>query len=124
MTMPHLQNCQHQGSGWCLTCVGKIVAQRAALVEALKAHEQWEAELIMSNEAWDDGMATFPTLTQDLCDKLTRVQNLRNAALAQAKVETPWDCAHEKARSAAEYLAARGLLRKTGERTWQRVEGI
>lgn len=31
------------------------------------------------------------------------------------------DCANSSAESAAEYLAARGLLRKTGERTWQRV---
>ena len=33
------------------------------------------------------------------------------------------DCANSSAESAAEYLTARGLLRKTGERTWQRVEG-
>lgn len=33
------------------------------------------------------------------------------------------DCANSSAESAAEYLAARGLLKRTGERIWQRVEG-
>lgn len=72
-------------------------------------------------------------------DRLRAEIAAKDAAEAQA-VEFAWyalhffgggvqngvydDCAHEKARSAAEYLAARGLLRKTGERTWQRVEGI
>ena len=33
------------------------------------------------------------------------------------------DCANSSAESAAEYLAERKLLKKTGGRTWQRVEG-
>jgi len=24
MTMPHLENCRHQDSGWCLACVKKL----------------------------------------------------------------------------------------------------
>lgn len=48
-----------------------------------------------------------------------------DAAEAQA-VEFAWDAlafASVDPVKAAEYLTARGLLRKTGERTWQRVEG-
>lgn len=33
------------------------------------------------------------------------------------------DCANSSAESAAEYLAERKLLRRSGWRTWQRVEG-
>ena len=59
----------------------------AALVEALEAYERWEADLILSNEAWDGGAADYPTLTPELYGRLITIQGLRNAALAAVKGE-------------------------------------
>jgi len=63
-------------------------ARKFAAVDDLlafaKAHEQWEANLILSDKAWDGGMAEFPRLTQELYDEFMEVQALRNAAIAKA----------------------------------------
>ena len=51
MTMPHMMNCEHRGSGWCLTCVGKLEAENVALrtiVDRLKAAE-------LGQTGWEDG---------------------------------------------------------------------
>jgi hypothetical protein len=82
--------------------------------------------------------AAFLALTHNLAPKLLAALDV---AEAQA-VEFAWDalafagvcvnsesgiyndCANSSAESAAEYLAERGLLKRMGERTWQRVEGI
>lgn len=41
MTMPHLQNCDHQGEGWCLDCVKNLYddlqrARRETIQECIK----------------------------------------------------------------------------------------
>ena len=35
MTMPHLMNCDHSGSGWCLACVKALHDEKEAIREAL-----------------------------------------------------------------------------------------
>lgn len=49
------------------------------------AHEAWEADLILSGEAWDGGMAEFPRLTAELYDEFMRVQAMRNEAVELAR---------------------------------------
>ena len=48
MTMPHMMNCPHTGSGWCLDCVkeqGDRLARQAAVIEKLRA----AAELVLGD---------------------------------------------------------------------------
>lgn len=54
-----------------------------ALIEALEAQEIWEADVIL-NADWRSGRAH---LSQDQHDALSKVQDLRNAALSLAKGE-------------------------------------
>ncbi len=56
----------------------------AQLEEVAKGYEQWEADMVLDSGAWrgDDGL---PHLTQHLQDKLTVLQEKRNAALAACK---------------------------------------
>jgi hypothetical protein len=51
-----------------------------ALVKVLEAYEQWEADLIMRDDAWQ-GMSGLPTVPQDLWNRLIEIQMVRNAAL-------------------------------------------
>lgn len=37
MTMPHLMNCAHQGSGWCLACVKELQEENWSLEDRLTA---------------------------------------------------------------------------------------
>jgi hypothetical protein len=55
------------------------------LVVALKGYEQWEADMILSDKAWDGGMADLPTLTWPLWDRLLELQRLRNTILAKVQ---------------------------------------
>lgn len=60
-----------------------------AMRKALKAYERWEADLVLSDEAWRGGMAPLPTITQSLWDRLLEIQAMRNAALGRVKEVTP-----------------------------------
>lgn len=60
---------------------GDVLEKLAAFAVA---HERWEADLILSDEAWDGGMAEFPRLTAELYDSFMQVQALRNEALELA----------------------------------------
>lgn len=51
-------------------------------LEVLKEYEKWEAELLLSNEAWDGGFERpLPRLTEELFDGLLEIQILRNKVL-------------------------------------------
>jgi len=58
MTMPHMMNCEHRGSGWCFTCIGKLEAENVALrtiVDRLKAENgRTEASEMTSTLAQHD----------------------------------------------------------------------
>lgn len=41
MTMPHLMNCMHSETGWCLECVGKMHDELEIYRKALKIIEKW-----------------------------------------------------------------------------------
>jgi len=56
-------------------------------IEILKRYEQWEANLILSQEAWDGGLLTLPKLTQELWDELLEIQTLRNEILKKPNQE-------------------------------------
>ena len=61
------------------------LAVRVAQLEAvLRGYEKWEGELVLSQEAWRGGMASLPTLTQSLFDRLIELQTQRNKALGEA----------------------------------------
>lgn len=49
------------------------------------AYETWEADLILCQEAWDGGWADLPKLTEELWDRLLKIQAMRNAAVAKAR---------------------------------------
>jgi hypothetical protein len=55
--------------------------QQEQMAAVLKAYERWEADLILSDEAWDGGAADLPTLTWALWDRLLEIQAMRNDAL-------------------------------------------
>lgn len=61
-------------------------AEAADEIERLRtvlwAYEQWEADLIMRNEAWRNGL---PTIPQDLWDRFIEIQAVRNGVLWSAK---------------------------------------
>lgn len=59
----------------------KLAQALDLFVKFAEAHEKWEAALILSDEAWDGGMAALPTFTHDLYDEFMEVQRLRNTAL-------------------------------------------
>jgi hypothetical protein len=65
----------------------ELIAAAPSLYEALEAYSRWEADLIMSNEAWSGGFAELPTITQELWDRFIEIQGMRNAALALARGE-------------------------------------
>lgn len=57
----------------------------------LRAYEAWEADLLMSDEAWAGGMRDLPSLTQSLWDRLMEIQSMRNLALAAAPTQASED---------------------------------
>ena len=38
MTMPHLENCRHSETGWCLDCVGEEHRKHAETIQRLIEH--------------------------------------------------------------------------------------
>jgi hypothetical protein len=63
MTMPHLQNCPHSDSGWCLSCVGKSheLYERKLAIERKKVAELEDAiaELEEANEELSEYINDF-----------------------------------------------------------------
>jgi hypothetical protein len=60
------------------------------LVAVLREYEQWEANLIMDNGAWEMGQHMghcLPLIPQHLWDRLVEIQGMRNAAIAKATGE-------------------------------------
>jgi len=61
------------------TTAGRERQERLEKLErVLKGYEQWEAALIMDNQAWNNEL---PCFTQELYDKWMELQRQRNAAL-------------------------------------------
>lgn len=73
-------------SGWWWMCADCLVAMLSDRIEAarqvLQEYEQWEADLILDDEAWGDGMRPLPVLTQALLDRLIALQPHRDEAIA------------------------------------------
>lgn len=61
--------------------LAQVFASSVELRDALKAIEQWEADLLMDDSAWVNGL---PVFTQELYDRWIEVQAMRNNALAKA----------------------------------------
>lgn len=57
-----------------------LIAAIPGMVEALKAYEQWEADIIMERKCWDGPMPV--QLTRDLYNRMIEIQGMRNAVLA------------------------------------------
>jgi len=52
--------------------------------ELLKKYEQWETDLLMLNEVWENGL---PQFTQELYDKWMKLQTERNKILNTSEPE-------------------------------------
>lgn len=48
MTMPHMMNCSHSDTGWCLDCVRELVDEQSRETDTL-------SELLSSIEAFEEG---------------------------------------------------------------------
>lgn len=76
----HRDICEHEAAA-----NARLIAAAPELLALAEAYSQWEADLILSDEAWADGMAPLPTLTQQLYDRFIEIQTMRNAAVKKAK---------------------------------------
>jgi hypothetical protein len=57
-----------------------------AMLAALLAWQQWEAEIIRDSECWGgDGSAEWPTITEPHYERLIELQTVRNQAIKLAK---------------------------------------
>lgn len=66
-----------------------LMAASPSLHDVAAAYEQWEADLILSAEAWEpNGQADTPRIPQVLWDRLIEIQAMRNAALSLARGES------------------------------------
>lgn len=81
-------------SGNCPQCTRLLAAadyldaleqQRDVLLAACKAYEQWEADLLRCDAAWQDSL---PRFTQELYDKWMQIQPQRNAAVRACEKTT------------------------------------
>lgn len=65
------------------------------VVAFIKAHEAWEAALILDDVAWKGGSADYPTITHGLYDAMMGVQAIRNdlkkAVVKYLKQGCKWD---------------------------------
>jgi hypothetical protein len=57
------------------------------LLDLAIGYQQWEADLILSDQAWGGGMEPLPTLTQELYDGLMDLQRRRNAIITSYRAE-------------------------------------
>lgn len=62
----------------------RLFAAAPDLFALAKAYERWEADVLLSEEAWQGNTAPLPTLTQPLWDRLIELQTMRNAAVRKA----------------------------------------
>lgn len=59
----------------------RLIASAPEMYESLKIYESWEAELLMENSVWVNGL---PRFTQSLYDKWMEIQGKRNEVLGKA----------------------------------------
>lgn len=57
----------------------RVKPEPDAMKDVLEAYEQWEADLIMCDEAWQE--RSLPCFTQKLWDRFLEIQHMRNRAL-------------------------------------------
>ena len=57
-----------------------LQSENERMMEVLSRYEKWEADLILSNEAWE---GILPVFTQELYDSWMEIQTARNEALSQ-----------------------------------------
>lgn len=55
--------------------------------KVLRGYEQWEANLLLTNEAWRENKA-YPQLTAELFDELLELQKQRNEILNNENNQT------------------------------------
>jgi len=63
-------------------CNANLIAAAPEMYEILKLYEEWEAELLMDNSAWVNGL---PRFTQSLYDKWMEIQGRRNEVLVKVE---------------------------------------
>lgn len=78
MTMPHLMNCSHSESGWCLECVGKLHAETERLQSELEESAREESAALTQTEKYsiENGR-----LTKELADARKAALSLYTALL-------------------------------------------
>lgn len=61
----------------------RIIDYTKELFDLAIGYQQWEADLILSDQAWGGGMESLPTLTQELYDGLVELQRRRNTIITK-----------------------------------------
>lgn len=55
MTMPHLSNCEHSESGWCVDCVKELWKNKEKLIDAISHHKQQKGH----ERCWENDEALY-----------------------------------------------------------------
>ncbi len=87
---PPLHGTDDEAGWWwaCASCLVSIVSdQLEAGTKVLGQYEQWEADLIMDDEAWGGGLSLLPVLTQSLLDRLIEIQGPREDVIRRKLAE-------------------------------------
>ena len=64
--------------GMCQDCIAWLVDKSTEIIGILEAIEQWEADLLNTDSAWEDGL---PRFTKQLYERWMAIQELMNRSL-------------------------------------------
>ncbi len=78
-------------AGWwwaCADCMADIIGIKLQEAErVLMAYQEWEADLIMDDEAWGGNERSLPVITQRLLDRLIGIQGPREEIISKKVTE-------------------------------------
>lgn len=64
MTMPHLMNCGHSASGWCLECVGELYAEK------IEIQKRWNESVKLLDKKHDQQELTLTEPERQILEKV------------------------------------------------------
>jgi len=73
MTMPHLMNCAHSDSGWCLACVGELEAEREHLERRIREISESEHRV---RDKWDATLKKRDRETERLLKIIRQIKHI------------------------------------------------
>ena len=89
--MPHLSNCEHHDTGWCIGCVSELWEEYYGLRTKLcQLHDQWKAEAkALENEADSLGAHEWPRNEGPRNDCYVRSEKLVSCAVELERLLNP-----------------------------------